>query len=137
MILTAFVLLASGTFAFSQGPPPPPPGYDPNNGSGIIIDGTLGHRLTESGTQKMALAKVKIGPNPFSRQLTLTQTVDTPDVLTIILYDFKGHIVRSDQMSEMQTATRWHTSELPAGMYWILMKDSAGNARIEKLVKVN
>ncbi len=71
-------------------------------------------------------------PNPFHHELTLTS--ETP-IQSVSVVDLAGRSVLQAKCNASDTSYRLNTSTLPAGLYWVIVKNDDGKTAIRKVVR--
>lgn len=76
-----------------------------------------------------------IYPNPFTDQIIIENTWSDVEEITIELFDFQGHLVKSTVISTLNNQIELSTTEINSGAY-ILIINNRGRLYTKKLVKI-
>lgn len=105
------------------GPPPP----------GTVRLPSYGSRFAQTDE----LNTLKVGPNPFSQQLQLTQVLNVEEQRKVSLWDLQGNQLKQGEITSSQQKLTWSTEKLAAGIYFLFSEDSQGNRWKKKVVKID
>ncbi len=97
--------------------------------------------ITATSTIADNTIQMKLSPNPMSTRATLRYTLESPENITIHLYDLLGNQIRVLQPRIRQTAGT-HDLEISdlniaAGIYYVSLKTESGNFSVRKMMYSN
>jgi hypothetical protein len=115
--------------------------YAASYGKGLFIDTSYYNPMgIEPGNvYPQAVNTIRIFPNPFKNEVTVSYSLGTNSDVSLIIYDISGRTektINQNNVSSGEHKIKIEMGGFPAGTYLIQMKSKAGTA-YGKLMKVN
>jgi hypothetical protein len=108
--------------------------YVPNNQ--ILCKYALSD-LVSTQTAPQPIGQLSIWPNPSADwvRIQIPETTTTKGIRTLELTDVAGKSLRSQQLAAQDTYFDWSLEGLPAGTYFVILKQNGLPTHTEQLIK--